>query len=76
DAMAAPVYDTSGNKVIGAIEILNKRGMVVFDDEDHQLLEKVAGFIDKHLANLFMRQELIKISSEIQVKIKKLEAML
>jgi len=76
NAMSAPIFDSSGNKVIGALELLNKRGGGVFDDEDRQYLETVANFIDKHLANLFVRQELVKISREIQIKIKKLEKML
>lgn len=76
DAMSAPIFDNSGNRVIGALELLNKRGGGTFDDEDRQYLEIVTNFIDKHLANLFLRQELVKISREIQLKIKKLENML
>ncbi|MCW8983064.1 MAG: GAF domain-containing protein [Gammaproteobacteria bacterium] len=76
NAMAAPIYDNSGNKVIGSLELLNKRGGGMFDDEDRRYVELVTNFIDKHLANLFLRQELVKISREIQIKIKKLEKML
>ena len=76
NAMAAPIFNNSGNRVIGALELLNKRGGGVFDDEDRQYMETVANFIDKHLATLFLRQELVKISREIQIKIKKLEKML
>lgn len=76
NAMSAPIFDNSGNRVIGALELLNKRGGGVFDDDDRQYLEIVTNFIDKHLANLFLRQELVKISREIQIKIKKLEKML
>lgn len=76
NAMSAPIFDNSGNKVIGAIELLNKRDNGMFDDEDRDYLEKVASFIDNHLANLFVRQELVKISREIQIKVKKLEGML
>ena len=76
NAMSAPIFDNSGSRAIGALELLNKRGDGLFDDEDHQHLEMVANFIDKHLANLFQRQELLKISREIQLKIKKLEKML
>jgi len=76
NAMSAPIFDNSGNRVIGALELLNKRDGGVFDDDDRQYLEIVTNFIDKHLANLFLRQELVKISREIQIKIKKLEKML
>lgn len=76
NAMSAPIFDNSGNRVIGALELLNKRGGGMFDDEDRQYLEMVTNFIDKHLANLFVRQELVKISREIQLRIKKLEKML
>jgi GAF domain-containing protein len=76
NAMSAPIFDNSGNKVIGALELLNKRGGGMFDEDDRQYLEKVTNFIDKHLDNIFLRQELVKISREIQIKIKKLEKML
>jgi len=76
NAMSAPIFDSSGNKVIGALELLNKRGGDMFDEEDREYLQIVTNYIDKHLDNIFLRQELVKISREIQLKIKKLEKML
>ena len=76
NAMSAPIFDSSGNKVIGALELLNKRDNKMFDEDDREYVEKVTSFIDKHLENIYQRQELIKISREIQLKIKKLEKML
>ncbi|MDH3354369.1 MAG: GAF domain-containing protein [Chromatiales bacterium] len=76
NAMSAPIFDSSGSKVIGALELLNKCDNKKFDEDDREYLEMVTSFIDKHLDNLFLRQELVKISREIQLKVKKLEKML
>jgi GAF domain-containing protein len=76
NAMGSPIVSTDGKKVIGAMELLNKRNDEAFDDEDQSYLEKVTEYIGRYIESLYQRQELVKISKEIQVKISSLEKML
>lgn len=76
NAMGAPIHSIDGKKVIGAMELLNKRGDETFDDEDRRHLEKITGYIGRYIENLYQRQELVKISREIQQKISSLEQLL
>ena len=76
NAMCTPIFDTKGDKVIGAIEILNKRGAGEFDDEDKSYLKKVALHLSRQIEGLYQRQELVKISREIEAKITELQQML
>lgn len=75
DALCVPVKGVTTKKVVGAIQVLNKtRGS--FDDEDRELLERLAFHLEMNIENIFLRQELSKMSVEMDKKIKKLEAKL
>ncbi|QEP42944.1 GAF domain-containing protein [Ectothiorhodospiraceae bacterium BW-2] len=76
NAMCAPMMDSTGDRVIGAIELLNKREAQAFNDEDQRYLEKVIGHIDNQVEIIYQRQELVKIAQEIQIKINKLKLKL
>ncbi len=76
NAMGSPILNSKGDKVIGAMELLNKRDDGSFDDEDQIYLDKMAEYIGRYIENLYQRQELVKISKEIETKIKSLEGML
>jgi len=75
NAICVPVHGVTTKKVVGAIQMLNKnRGN--FDDADRVILEKLAFHLEMNIENIFLRQELAKISVEMGQKIKKLEARL
>ncbi len=76
NAICMPIHNSAGDKVIGAIEVMNKRNGRNFDDEDRMMLEKISKFINQNVEQIFMRQELIKISMEIAKKIKQIETEL
>lgn len=74
-AICVPVNGVTTKKVVGAIQMLNKnRG--VFDEADKDILERLAFHLEMNIENIFLRQELAKISVEMDRKIKKLEAKL
>ncbi|MBF0219192.1 MAG: GAF domain-containing protein [Gammaproteobacteria bacterium] len=78
NVLAAPIF-SSKERVIGAIEILNKQKnnqFLEYNDDDREELTKFARFISVSLEPLYQRQELIKISHEIQIRIAKLENLL
>ena len=75
NAICVPVHGVTTKKVVGAIQVLNKnRGN--FDDADREILEKLAFHLEMNIENIFLRQELAKISVEMGQKIKKLESKL
>ena len=74
-ALCVPVNGVTSKKVVGAIQVLNKiRGD--FTDEDREILERLAFHLEMNIENIYLRQELAKISVEMDQKIKKLEAKL
>lgn len=75
NAICVPVNGVTTKKVVGAIQMLNKnRGN--FDDADRAILENLAFHLEMNIENIFLRQELAKISVEMGQKIKKLESRL
>jgi signal transduction protein with GAF and PtsI domain len=75
NALCVPVNGVTTKKVVGAIQMLNKRhGM--FTDDDRETLERLAFHLEMNIENIFLRQELAKISVEMDQKIKKLEQKL
>ena len=75
NALCVPVHGVTTKKVVGAIQMLNK-GHGNFDDADRDILERLAFQLEMNIENIFLRQELAKISVEMGRKIKKLEAKL
>lgn len=75
NALCVPVHGVTTKKIVGAIQVLNKRhGM--FTDEDRDILERLAFHLEMNIENIFLRQELAKISIEMGQKIKTLEQKL
>ncbi|MBL1276764.1 MAG: GAF domain-containing protein [Ectothiorhodospiraceae bacterium] len=74
-ALCVPVHGVTTKKVVGAIQMLNKRHGD-FGDADRKILESLAFHLEMNIENIFLRQELAKISVEMGRKIKKLESML
>jgi len=75
NAVCVPVHGVTTKKVVGAIQILNK-AHGGFDDADRDILERLAFQLEMNIENIFLRQELAKISIEMGQKIKKLESRL
>ncbi len=74
-AICVPVHGVTTKKVVGAIQLLNKKSGV-FDESDQEILERLAFHLEMNIENIFLRQELAKISVEMGRKIKKLESKL
>jgi GAF domain-containing protein len=75
NALCVPVNGVTTKKVVGAIQMLNK-SHGNFTDDDRDILERLAFQLEMNIENIFLRQELAKISLEMGQKIKKLEARL
>ncbi|MGD8558773.1 MAG: GAF domain-containing protein [Gammaproteobacteria bacterium] len=79
NTLCVPIIGTSTKKVTGAIQVLNKRTHVVeniYSEKDIEILNKLARLIQNHIENVFLRQELSKISQAMSNQIKVLEGKL
>ncbi len=74
--ICAPVFGATRHKVIGAIQVLNKRKNADFTAQDLELLEKAAELLQIQVENIFARQEISKISDEMARQITALEKKL
>ncbi len=75
-ALCVPVKGIRQQQVTGAIEVLNKKGAAGFGSEDRAVLERLASVLQLNIENIFLRQELSKISEEIDRRIGQLETRL
>ena len=75
NALCVPVHGVTTKKVVGAIQVLNKNNGM-FDDKDRKVLERLAFHLEMNIENIYLRQELAKISLEMGKKIQLLEKKL
>lgn len=75
NTLCVPVHGLTTKRVVGAIQVLNKnRGS--FNNEDRKTLERLAFHLGMNIENIYLRQEMSKLSSEMGKKIKMLEGKL
>ena len=76
NTLCVPVKGVTTDKVTGAIQAINKIGMSEFTEADLKTLQKLAFHTQMHIENIFLRQEMAKISSQMGEKIALLEQKL
>lgn len=76
DTLCVPIKSVTKDKVTGAIQVLNKMDAGKYTDEDISILTKVAFHIQMHVENVFIRQQMVRISEDMGKKIKMLEEKL
>ncbi|HEY4731950.1 MAG TPA: GAF domain-containing protein [Gammaproteobacteria bacterium] len=76
NALCVPVHGVTKDRVTGAIQVLNKIGGHTFNDQDRIILEKLAFHLQMNIENIFIKQELVKISDEMKEQIVALEEKL
>lgn len=79
DTLIVPIIGMATRKVTGAIQVLNKQTSKrddVYTQDDIDLLNKMALHIQMNIENLYIRQELSKLSFAMSQQIKKLEGHL
>lgn len=76
DTLCVPIKGVTVDKITGAIQVLNKKDVNGYTVEDRDILEKAAFHLQMHVENLFLRQELVKVSSQMDKQIQFLESRL
>jgi GAF domain-containing protein len=73
NSLCVPIRGVTTAQVTGAIQVLNKKDGEQYTDSDRELLEKVAFNIQMAIESMYVRQEAIKISEEIEKRIQLFE---
>ncbi len=72
--LCIPVYSKNRDKVIGAIQILNKRN-AEFVEDDYLLINRFAELVRDNLEEIYERQKLVSILSDVEKHISHLEGL-
>lgn len=76
DAICVPIRGATTKKIVGAIQVLNKKKRKEFTDDDLAVLERLAAHISRNIEDIYLRQEMERISVEMGNKIHELEKLL
>ena len=76
NTLCVPVKGVTTDNVTGAIQAVNKIGAHEFQPKDKELMDKLAFHIQMHIENIYLRQEMAKVSSQMGEKIALLEQKL
>ena len=71
DILCIPIKSLNGKDVTGAVEIMNKQGEGAFNDDDRELLEEMAHFLELTIENIFFNQETANVLDNIHSMMKK-----
>jgi GAF domain-containing protein len=74
--LCIPIWNVAGNLVVGALQVLNKKGENPFSQEDIELLKRFAAQTQMNIEHVFLKQEIGRLSEAISEKIKQLEGVL
>lgn len=53
DILCIPLRSLNGKKIVGAVELLDKRGNATFDDLDRESVQEVAHYLEVRLESIF-----------------------
>lgn len=71
--VCVPIRSPLGGQVIGAVQVLNRLGGLSFGDEERGLLEETAQHLAVAMENLFLRNELARLSSQLRSELERQE---
>jgi len=63
-----PIKNLTQDAAIGAIEVLNKKGDLIFTDKDKSILEEVAKHLSIAIENILINQEILHLSAQIEMQ--------
>ncbi|OOZ35175.1 GAF domain-containing protein [Solemya velesiana gill symbiont] len=76
NALGVPIFKSHTKEVIGVLQVLNKKGHLEFNNEDVELLKRMATQLHMNIESIYLRQEIIKVAEKMEKKIRKLERIL
>ena len=73
NSVCCPVIAAGDSGVVGAIQVLNRLHEKPFTQEDLELLGEIAGFLSMALGNVYLNQEMLRISQQLHNQVQKLQ---
>ncbi len=73
--LCVPVFNQGRKKVIGAIQLLNKH-RAAFTEKDYTTLNTLAVLVRENLEEIYERQKLVTVLSEVESRIRHLEKLM
>ena len=70
--LCIPIRSLDGKKVVGAVQILNKKDGQAFNDEDRILLEEMAHYLQITIENIFHNQETAVVLDDLYATTRKI----
>lgn len=70
--LCIPIWSLDGKKVMGAVQILNKKDGSAFNDEDRIVLEEMAHHLQLTIENIFYNQESAVVLDNLYTMMKKI----
>jgi GAF domain-containing protein len=70
--LCIPIRSLDGKKVMGAVQILNKKDGSAFNNEDRILLEEMAHYLQLTIENIFYNQESTVVLDDLYTMMKKI----
>ncbi len=71
--ICSPIRAMSGNRIIGAIQLLNKRDEEHFTREDLDRLDEIAHFLSLSIESVVLNQEILTLASSIEKEVDRFE---
>lgn len=73
NSLCYPVSTATDSGVVGAIQVLNRNNDEPFIDEHLQLLGEIANFLSMALGNIYVNQEILRVSHQLQDQVQRLQ---
>lgn len=70
--LCCPIRSLSGNGVTGAVQLINKSGGALFDDEDLRQLEEAAHYLSISIESIILNQEILRIAGYLNCEVDRL----
>jgi transcriptional regulator with GAF, ATPase, and Fis domain len=71
--LCSPIKSMSGNGVSGAVQLLNKKDGLSFNNEDLQQLEEVAYYLSISIESIVLNQEIMRIAGHLEREVDRLD---
>ncbi len=70
--LCCPIRSLSGKGVIGAVQLINKSGGALFDDEDLRQLEEASHYLSISIESIVLNQEILRIAGYLNSEVHRL----
>lgn len=70
--ICCPIRSLSGNGVTGAVQLMNRKGDALFEDEDLRQLEEIAHYLSISIESIALNQEILRIAGYLNNEVDRL----